>query len=84
MAFTYSEILSFTGPIQRFIRKYFNELYPFFKMDYLQIEVLGLILAFALSPYIYSVSRVSFSMIGSTYINISKNLDYPLLKFFIK
>ena len=84
MAFTYSEILSFTGPIQRFIRKYFNEFYPFFKMDYLQIEVLGLILAFALSPYIYSVSRVSFSMIGSTYINISKNLGLSSFKIFHK
>ena len=84
MAFTYSDILSYTGPLQSFFRKYFNELYPFFNRDYLQIEILGLILAFALSPYIYSVSRVSFSMIGSTYINISKNLGLSSFKIFYK
>ncbi len=84
MAFTYSDILSYTGPLQSFFRKYFNELYPFFNRDYLQIEILGLILAFALSPYIYSVSRVSFSMIGSAYINISKNLGLSSFKIFYK
>lgn len=84
MAFTYSDILSYTGPLQSFFRKHFNELYPFFNRDYLQIEILGLILAFALSPYIYSVSRVSFSMIGSTYINISKNLGLSSFKIFYK
>ena len=61
MAFTYSELLSFTGP--------FN-----IKYDFLQIEFLGIILSFSLYPYIYSVSRISFSLFGSRYLDIAKNL----------
>ena len=45
MAFTYSDILSYTGPIQSFLRKNFNDLSVIFNQDYLQIEVLGIILA---------------------------------------
>ncbi len=61
MAFTYSELLSFTGPFK-------------IKYDFLQIEVLGIILSFSLYPYIYSVSRISFSLFGSRYLEIAKNL----------
>ena len=61
MAFTYSEILSFTGPFK-------------ITYDLLQIEVLGVILAFSLYPYIYSVSRIAFSLFGSRYYDIAKNL----------
>ena len=46
MAFTYSELLSFTGPFK-------------ITYDFLQIEILGILLAFSLYPYIYSVSRLS-------------------------
>jgi len=61
MAFTYSELLSFTGPFK-------------IKYDFLQIEVLGILLSFSLYPYIYSVSRISFSLFGSRYLDIAKNL----------
>ena len=71
MAFTYSEILSFTGPFR-------------IKADLLQIEILGVILAFSLYPYIYSVSRISFSLFGSKYIDISKNLGLSGFKAFYK
>tara|TARA_B100001079_G_C16378177_1_gene500756 strand:- start:2 stop:1615 length:1614 start_codon:yes stop_codon:yes gene_type:complete len=84
MAFTYSDILSYTGPIQSFLRKYFYETSTIFNQDYLQIEVLGIILALALYPYIYTASRVSFSLLGSNYINISKNLGLSSFKTFVK
>jgi len=71
MAFTYSEILSFTGPFR-------------IKADLLQIEILGIILAFSLYPYIYSVARISFSLFGSKYIDISKNLGLSSFKAFYK
>ena len=74
MAFTYSDILSFTGPLQSFLRNNLPELSDIFNNDYLQIEILGVILGLALYPYVYTASRVSFSLIGSTYINMSKNL----------
>ena len=61
MAFTYSELLSFTGPFR-------------ITYDFLQIEILGILLAFSLYPYIYSVSRISFSLFGSRYYDMAKNL----------
>ena len=82
MAFTYSDILSFTGPIQSFLRTYFIEISDIFNLDYLQIEVLGIILALALYPYIYSASRISFSLIGVNYINLSKSLGLSKAKSF--
>ena len=84
MAFTYSDILSFTGPLQSFLRNNVNSIYPLFNNDYLQIELLGFFLALSLSPYIYSVSRVSFSLIGSSYLDISKNLGLSSFKTFWK
>ncbi len=84
MAFTYSDILSFTGPIQTFLKKNFFIISNFFNQDYLQIEILGIIMALALYPYIYTVSRLSFSMVGANYINISKNLGLTSFKTFYK
>ena len=84
MAFTYGDFLSYTGPIQTFFRNNFNEIYYLFNKDYLQIEILAIILGLALYPYIYSVSRVSFSLIGLNYINLSKNLGLSSLKTFVK
>ncbi len=84
MAFTYSDILSYTGPIQSFLRQNFYSISVFFNQDYLQIEVLGIILALALYPYIYTVSRVSFSLVGSNYINVSKNLGLSSFRTFYK
>ena len=84
MSFTYSDILSFTGPIQSFLRNELPFIYPFFNKDYLQIEILSLLLGFALSPYVYSVSRISFSLIGSAYFNLSRNLGLSSFKIFYK
>jgi len=74
MAYTHIEILSFTGPIQTFFRYNIPFLSDFFNQDYLQVEILGILLGLALYPYVYTASRISFSMIGSNYLNISKNL----------
>ena len=77
MGYTYIEILSFTGPIQTFVRYNTPLLSEFFNQDYLQVEVLELF-CLALYPYIYTSSRISFSMIGSNYLNISKNLGLKI------
>ncbi len=84
MAFTYSDILSFTGPFQSFVRKNYPDLSDFVNQDYLQIEVLGIIMALSLFPYVYTVSRVSFSLLGSNYINLAKNLGLSTFKTFYK
>ena len=62
MAFTYSDILSYTGPIQSFLRKNFYDTSLIFNQDYLQIEVLGIILALALYPYIY-IQHLGFLLV---------------------
>ena len=84
MAFTYSDILSYTGPMQSFIRKNYPDFSNFFNQDYLQIEVLGIIMALSLFPYVYTVSRVSFSLLGSNYINLARNLGLSSFKTFYK
>jgi len=71
MAFTYSELLSFTGPFR-------------ITYDFLQIEILGILLAFSLYPYIYSVSRISFSLFGSRYYDMAKNLGLNAYQTIIK
>ena len=84
MGFTYIEILSYTGPLQTFARSNLPSLSNFLNQDYLQIEVLGIILGLALYPYIYTASRISFSMIGTNYLNISKNMGLSNFQSFFK
>ena len=84
MSFTYSDLLSYTGPIQFFLRKNLPDIAPYFNHDYLQIEVLGVLLGLALYPYVYTALRVSFSLIGSSYIDVAKNLGLSDVKMFFK
>ena len=37
MAFTYSDLLSYTGPFQSYIRNFYPNIYEFVNVDYLQI-----------------------------------------------
>ena len=84
MSFTYSDLLSYTGPLQFFLRKNLPDVAPYFNKDYLQIEVLGVLLGLALYPYVYTALRVSFSLIGSSYIDVAKNLGLSDMKMFFK
>ena len=84
MGFTYIDILSYTGPIQSYLRDTSPYLAEIFNKDYLQIEVLGVLLGLALYPYVYTASRISFSLIGSNYVNISKNLGLSSFQTFYK
>ena len=84
MGFTYMDILSYTGPVQSYFRESNQFLANFLNKDYLQIEVLGILLGLALYPYIYTASRISFSLIGSNYINVSKTLGLTQLQTFFK
>ena len=84
MSFTYSDLLSYTGSLQFFLRKNLPDVAPYFNNDYLQIEVLGVLLGLALYPYVYTALRVSFSLIGSSYIDVAKNLGLSDVKMFFK
>ena len=84
IAFTYSDLLSYTGPIQSIVRNNYPNLYKYVNHDYLQIEVLALLMALVLYPYLYTACRISFSLLGSNYINISKNLGMSQFQTFFK
>ncbi len=84
MGFTYIDILSFTGPVQSFLRNTFPMLASYFNIDYLQIETLGILLGLALYPYVYTAARVAFSLLGSNYIDLSKSLGLSTIKSFYK
>ena len=70
LAFSYSDMLGFNGPLFNFLNSYFN-----FSSDILNINWLSIFLALSLYPYVYVTSRISFSLIGSTYLNLSKSLN---------
>lgn len=84
MAFSYGEMLSYTGPFQTLLRNYFEPISNFFNRDYLTIEILGIILGLSLYPYVYASCRISFSLIGKTYLNLSKTLGNNWFKTFFK
>ena len=84
MAFTYSDILSYTGSFQLFIRQYIPFASEIVNQDYIQIEILAFLLGFSLYPYVYVASRVSFSFIGESYIQTAKNLGLSNIQILYK
>ena len=84
MAFTYSDIVSYTGPIQSFFRNYAPKFAENINVDYLQIEFLSILLSLSLYPYVYTTCRIAFSRIGTSYINLSKTLGLSEFSTFFK
>ena len=84
MAFTYSDIVSFTGPVQTFFRNYSPKFAEIINIDYLQIEFLSILLSLSLYPYVYTTCRIAFARIGTSYINLSKTLGLSELSTFFK
>ena len=84
IAFTYSDILSYTGPLQSYIRNFHPNIYEYVNLDYLQIELLAFLMALVLYPYLYTACRISFSLLGSNYINIAKTLGMSQFQTFFK
>tara|TARA_B100001758_G_scaffold247489_1_gene265469 strand:+ start:1484 stop:3067 length:1584 start_codon:yes stop_codon:yes gene_type:complete len=76
MAFTYSDLLGFNGLIQ----STFNQI----NFDVLTIGWLSFFLALALYPYVYTTTRISFSLVGSTYMDLSKSLGLTRFSTFTK
>ena len=81
MAFTYADILGYNGYLDFLLQTYLNTK---LNLDVLSIEWLSLFLALSLYPYIYTTTRISFSLIGSTYLNLSKTLGLSKIKTFFK
>jgi len=84
MAFTYIDLLSYTGFFQTLLNNISFVPSSLLNVDYMQIETLGVLMGLALYPYVYTASRVSFSLIGTNYINVSKNLGLNSSQTFYK
>ena len=76
MAFTYSDLLGYNG--------FFQSVFGIPQFDVLTIGWLSFFLALALYPYVYTTSRISFSLIGSTYMDLSNSLGLSKLSNFFK
>jgi len=76
MAFTYSDLLGYNG--------FFQSVFGIQQFDVLTIGWLSFFLALALYPYVYTTSRISFSLIGSTYMDLSKSLGLSKKSTFMK
>lgn len=81
MAFTYADVLGFNGYFDIFLQSNFNTRLSF---DVLSIEWLSFFLALSLYPYIYATTRISFKLIGGTYLSLSKILGLSKIKTFFK
>ena len=81
MAFTYADLLGFNGYVDLFLRNIFNARLTF---DVITIEWLSIFLALALYPYVYTTSRISFSLLGTTYLDLAKSLGMPGLSRIFK
>ena len=76
MAFTYSDLLGYNG--------FFQSVFGIPQFDVLTIGWLSFFLSLALYPYVYTTSRISFSLIGSTYMDLSNSLGLSKLSNFFK
>ena len=81
MAFIYSDILGYGGFLQNMININFSNTFNF---DVMSIKWLSVFLSLSLYPYVYATSRISFSLIGSTYINLSQSLSASWFTIFRK
>ena len=81
MAFTYADVLGFNGYFDIFFQSNFNTRLSF---DVLSIEWLSFFLALSLYPYIYATTRISFKLIGGTFLSLSKILGLSKIKTFFK
>ena len=81
MAFTYADLLGYNGLFDIFLQNFFDTK---LRLDILTIEWLSIFLALSLYPYIYATTRISFNLIGQTYIDLAKSLGLKKIKTFFK
>lgn len=85
IAYTYTGILDFAGPVQSFIRSTFDVAYG----DYWFFEIRSLtgamlMLSFVLYPYVYLMSRAAFLSQSGNLLDVSRSLGITPLRSFFK
>jgi iron(III) transport system permease protein len=82
-AYTYAGIFDVTGPLQRLVRATVPSLADeFLYLDVMNIGMATLIFGFVLYPYVYLVSRASFSRQSATLLEAARTLGHgPMATF---
>lgn len=84
VAYTYSGIFNYTGPIQRFFRNVLEvDINPAF-LDILNLRGVMFIMAFVLYPYVYVITRTAFLSQSTTILESSRVLGSSASKTFFK
>lgn len=85
MAYSYSGIFNYAGPLQQFLRYNFDEATAkYFYFDFLQTPFLIACLVLALFPYIFISARVSFSLNSNSFLEAAQSLGASGRKIFFK
>ncbi|MBU2862262.1 iron ABC transporter permease [Reinekea forsetii] len=85
IAYTYTGLLDFAGPVQSFVRATFDWSYG----DYWFFEIRSLtgamlMLSFVLYPYVYLMSRAAFLSQSRNLVDVSRSLGVSPVKSFFK
>lgn len=86
VAYTYTDLLDYAGPVQIALREWFNWQSP---ADYWFFEIRSLtgaavMLALVLYPYVYLLVRASFLEQNATLTHVARTLGHSPLKSFFK
>ena len=85
LAYTYTDVLQFAGPVQTFLRESFG----WQKQDYWFPEIRSLggavaMLTFALYPYVYVIARVAFLEQSTTLNEAARNMGLSAFSVFTR
>lgn len=84
VAYTYSGIFNYTGPIQRFFRNVLEVDINPAMLDILNLRGVMFIMAFVLYPYVYVITRTAFLSQSTTILESSRVLGSSASKTFFK
>ena len=85
VAFTYTDLLDYSGPIQTFLRSYFewNSYNDYYFPNLRSLEGAIVMMSLVLYPYVYLLARTAFLEQSVNTLEISKNLGKnPIQSFF--
>lgn len=85
IAYTYTGLLDYAGPVQSFIRSTFQVSYgEYWFFEIRSLTGAMLMLAFVLYPYVYLMSRAAFLSQSGNLLDVSRSLGVTPLRSFFK
>ena len=85
VAFTYTDLLDYSGPIQTFLRSYFewSSCNDYYFPNLRSLEGAIIMMSLVLYPYVYLLSRTAFLEQSINTLEISKNLGKSPMQSFL-